>query len=810
MTKHRLKLATRKWERQFNQAVAQSIAKTLTEPLTNSYDSYKRMFGPADATTGLVHRILGLGVGAHVVHEDLLKDLPNRPRRKIVARVSTVAKATKLEKRECQVIDEAEGMSAGEMETKFEKYGAEKSGVGEGQAVRGLFGQGICDVVYSHQPGVIRSIKDDQAAMCDFTWEGTAGDREPAYEVTPLGKATTRLRKEWGLHANGTNVSCVLQDACRIPKSPENLVARLSGFYMLRLINADPHCEILLQQSRAEGDIENRLTYNFPRGQVVGKFGASIPYKAYSPLEVEVVVIRADTSLPTKDAGDERANGLLIVDEVDTVFDQTLFGFEGSPYLDQVYGVVRISGAREVLRAELNKNIAILTESRDGFDPKTEFYKALESALIPKLEPILKKEIERRSEPSKSLSEAAEKKVKRALQKLNQLFEDVTKKKIEGGPGGPGTEVPKTIEFEDERVQLRLGFPRRVRLLANAAVIRAGSAVIVDSDSPDVKIEPTSTVLEPSAANEALLTATFTLTGAKLETKSRITALSQDQEGQDLEAVLEIVDVVAPEIAEPPSAGLEFRPRESHSGPGRLGSLSLLIHPMLVPYGTSILVRKAHGDPSIKLVDLSGTERTELTLKFKNEHMLPGGAVGRIGISYRGYGFGQKAHIVADCFPRPGSNIRAEAWVTIQETKPPYGGVFRDVQYKDLPGGFAKNAGEFDPTTGMITINRLHPVNRASFGVDEKSFREAIDADKQSQFRLAEVVVDTCLFHMMAVAYQNSEIILSNSDVVTDVRKSLEGFKAQVEEDVFRHFVDGFRVPKLDGTSQRTSGDFRP
>ena len=124
---------------------------------------------------------------------------------------------------------------------------------------------------------------------------------------------------------------------------------------------------------------------------------------------------------------DDRANGLLIVDEADTVYDQTLLGFDSSPYLDQVYGVVRLTGLRDVIREMLNAGVALLTESRDGFDPKTDFHKALEDGLKPQLEPILKKEIDRRSEPSKVLSEAAEKKVKRALQKLNELFEDVTK-----------------------------------------------------------------------------------------------------------------------------------------------------------------------------------------------------------------------------------------------------------------------------------------------------------------------------------------------------------------------------------------------
>ncbi len=201
----------------------------------------------------------------------------------------------------------------------------------------------------------------------------------------------------------------------------------------------------------------------------------------------------------------------------------------------------------------------------------------------------------------------------------------------------------------------------------------------------------------------------------------------------------------------------------------------------------------------MKLVNAKGVEKDELEVKFTKDHLLPPGTVGRIGLSYRGYGFGQKAHITADCFPKPKVNVRAEALVSIEETKSPFGGVFKGLQYRALPGGLSKNASEFDRITGMITINSLHAVNRAAFGTDEKSFRDSIDAERTSQYRLAEVVVDQCLYHMLAVAYQDSEVLVDKDDPVGSIRQNIERFKADVEEDVFRQFVDGFRVPKLNG-----------
>src|SRR6185437_4917101 len=108
-------------------------------------------------------------------------------------------------------------------------------------------------------------------------------------------------------------------------------------------------------------------------------------------------------------------------------------------------------------------------------------------------------------------------------------------------------EVPETMKFEDERVQLKLGTGRRVRLFANAAHFRPGAPVLVESDSPNIKIEPSAATLDRHGLREGLLQATFSVVGMSLGERARITALSQEQKGTDVEAILEIVDVVVPE-----------------------------------------------------------------------------------------------------------------------------------------------------------------------------------------------------------------------------------------------------------------------
>ena len=128
-----LRLAPRKWRRQFQDAVQQSLAKTITEPVTNAYDSYKRLVASDSASTGLVSALLKLRVGSHVVHEEIIADLPQQTKKEIVVRLSRT-KESSIEKRECQILDFAQGMSYEELDSKFERYGSEQSGQAAGHA----------------------------------------------------------------------------------------------------------------------------------------------------------------------------------------------------------------------------------------------------------------------------------------------------------------------------------------------------------------------------------------------------------------------------------------------------------------------------------------------------------------------------------------------------------------------------------------------------------------------------------------------------------------------------------------------------
>jgi hypothetical protein len=165
-------------------------------------------------------------------------------------------------------------------------------------------------------------------------------------------------------------------------------------------------------------------------------------------------------------------------------------------------------------------------------------------------------------------------------------------------------------------------------------------------------------------------------------------------------------------------------------------------------------------------------------------------------LGFRGYGFGQRAKIRAETFVNK-ANFSCDAQVLIREAPTLKGGVYKDIKYDDLGGSFSRSGGEFDPITGTITINRLHPVNRAAFGTDQASYAAAVEGSTQAQARLADVMIDTCLYHTAAVAYQNNQLQLPYNDIIGGLRRWIEQFKYEVGDAIYREIVHDYSVPRI-------------
>ncbi len=775
-----LQVAARKWDRMFADAVAKSIAKALTEPITNSWDSYKRL-GKLKQSSGLVSAILDLSPGALVDHQSLVASLPRAVRAKIWVQVAAVA-GCGLAKGECRVIDNAEGMTYDQLKGNLAQYGADKSGQGAGKPVRGVFGQGLADVLFGHEHGEVKTVKGDEVSVA-------LAQREAGHPGFRLTTAQSTVKDRQSIHGSehGTTVSFRCGDRCSIPQI-EPLYARLCSFYMLRLINSDPSCEVLLEQYRSGGkSLQQRLAYAFPPGIVVGRSSTAIKYRDYPSVCVDWVAIRADEAL-RQDRNDDREGGFLVVDECDTVYDLTLFDFEQQPGLERLYGVVRLSGIRSVIKDLIdNHSESLILDSRDGFDRRKEFVRDhLWPRMRAELDPVVKAERSAPKTGGDDLSDDARKRLQKGFAELNALYRNELS---EDGATGPESSEP--LVFQPPSLALAVGMPAQVKLVGLASSLKANGSILLDSSNPDITVEPEEISVGKLPANVARKTFILTVTSKAEGARGRITAVAEGERGKSLSAELNVRPVAQPREVVPPEDGMEFRPPFSSSRPHRPGSAYLYIDTKRIPAGTEVhLSLDAKHSSGIRLISLSEHETVSYVVRLSHGHSIPGTDVARLPVRFIGTAKGQSGRVEAKAKSKTFGKFMSEAEIRIREPDPNENeGRFKRPEYEALD---RHSVAELDTMDGIIYVNSRHPLNRTVFGPDKASWKQKLDEDRVAQARLADICLEVALFHVMAEKSQRGGaqgLQLDEHDPIGSVRNQIEEWRFKYGPRVYEAIV---------------------
>jgi Histidine kinase-, DNA gyrase B-, and HSP90-like ATPase len=243
MPEYELQIATRQLRRTFERAIGKSIAKILTELVANSDDSYRRL---AEASQN-----------------------PN------IEEPAQIIIVFERAKKKFSVIDHAEGMTDEEMRERFVTYGQESVDRSKGYKTRSLFGKGLRDVLFTQRNGQVKSIKNGLFYNCRFRWKDSDGHERPVVDIKSPSRVTNELRKALSIPEIGTQVEFTLKEDVPSPQL-EKLIATLSQFYLLRMINSSPHREVKLIALGRKGATEHQLNYRFPEIEVMDKFEESM------------------------------------------------------------------------------------------------------------------------------------------------------------------------------------------------------------------------------------------------------------------------------------------------------------------------------------------------------------------------------------------------------------------------------------------------------------------------------------------------------------------------------------------------------
>ncbi|MBM3839770.1 MAG: hypothetical protein FJ398_17725 [Verrucomicrobia bacterium] len=793
------RLAAREERRQPNEAVGRSFCKTIAELITNSDSSAKRKH-KLQQSSGLVGLMFGEAKGNHLNTAALKSQLAGKqPKRKIIMDVVT-ARSHGRTPREIVVIDEAQGMSAQELRMALEDIAGDRKDLAGGMTGRNLFGRGLSDVLRAHREAVVQTFNGEQLTTARGEW---AKNGRWTITLEYSDKPQPKDFKNGFLTpaTSGTAVRLVLSDKrCRIP-DPPYIVSKLANFFMLRLIAADPNVELILRQYRAAGVQTDPVTFDFPVGPVIGSFSEKFdPGRGFEPLKIDFLLARSDRKLEGAGVDHEaRENGLLIVDDLDAVYDLTFVDpdYERAEFLRHVFGVIRVNGLRAVLERHLNVDFTSpLRVDREGFNREHEFSKALLEFLAKELRPRYDRERKRVEERDQSkFSEQTRKKIEDALKHLNKFFQQITEKT---GPGSGGEdEIPQPptepVAFFPRTTKLTAGRPRKVLLLVRDDMVNDGCEIVATA-TDGITVQPeTERVYRKQSPrwppHQNFFAFAYTVSASTVGLHGTVDALVECSDGNPVPATLQIEDVLDEPVISPPAI-MEFRPQTSMGRPNRRNNLVLYVNPCVVTPGHYVRFAITKQLGSVDLIDLAGSAVQQFDIKLDaNQHGVRGQNVLRVLVPWRGTAWNQHATVEART-KISSDHVVAPGYIRLDEPDPNDAGFFQRVEYDELddhaPSKFA---------AGVITINTLDPLNKFIFGTGttkeeaRKEFDRRLSQDTQAQQRLASLLVEEVSFRTLQQQFDDNDLLLPPRREIAEIHAKVDEHKFKLANDVYRALV---------------------
>ena len=407
--------ASRKIKRDFLNALSKDVNKYITEIVLNSDDSYKRI---ESSSIGLTKPIF-----------------------------------IEIYRKQNQVVitDNAEGLSGKDFKISFSQYASDKSKANHKNKVRGMFGQGASDVMFScaisNNEAKFESFKDGYYSLCKFLWK----DDKPIIDVDsmPQNEFHNNLKRKYRILENGTRVSFFLPNDVTIP-SKQKLLENLSNFYMLRNLYENSMREILVRID--EGDFTPIKRQPLNSLKLLDKIEFTV---SLSDLQFECMLELYEN--PNKTT---KIDEIIVEDETGTIFDNQLFGYENYP--NKISGKLHIKGFSNFLRQNLNSEnpLSILTDTRDGLDRRTEFYSQLAKNVEKRIAPLIK-ENNKYQENIVNIEKDA--RFVSIIKKINQYFKERSIQEI----GGilPGDLLPVNgFAFAREKISITRNLKYSIKL----------------------------------------------------------------------------------------------------------------------------------------------------------------------------------------------------------------------------------------------------------------------------------------------------------------------------------------------------------
>ena len=646
-----VKYDARKVKRDIRKVFNGDFLKIITEIVLNSDDSYKRLEQNEDIKT----------------------------KKEIIIEI-------KRSIRTITITDHAEGMSNDDLKRIFTLYGGDHSKFSNNKNVRGLYGQGAGDVLFnaalSKLTASIISFKDNEISKCIFKFYE---DRK--IEIKNLKQNEKQLRHKYQMPGNGTIVEFGFDNSVNIP-SKISIIDKIEEFYMLRYILLNPYRKIKL--------IDDKLTYELNANKY--RIDHLVPIFSKS----KVISFKFDNDQIEgvlklyKKPSETLKHKVIIKDENDVVYDDTYFDFDKTPGIHYMTGVLELKGISHIIRKHLNSDDPkeLLSDTRDGFDRRTQFTKLLYQSVEKHIDSAIKQLNQEKEDTPIDITN--HKAFINIMKELNSYYKELELSSI--GGLSTGKEPPADgLQFARQVISITKGKTYGLHLYINPKQIDANEAIeILCDNNENINIQTFKLSFQEEDIQDGIVKKQVIIQGIS-RTSSPIKLIAKSK-NYETSVSISVIDekIIYPEN------GLEFIPKKRTIIPNKGSNIILYFDTDYVPVNSIIRVTKEYTQSLFPLYD-------ELII---NETHLISETIGKIIIEVEPSSMIDELYINSSF-----ESITAQATIYFREPTDDddgYDGLFSKIQLKFE--ALSSWQSQLDPKHGILYINGSHIINIANMG----------------------------------------------------------------------------------------------
>lgn len=646
-----VKYDARKVKRDIRKVFNGDFLKIITEIVLNSDDSYKRLEHSEDIKT----------------------------KKEIIIEI-------KRSIRTITITDHAEGMSNDDLKRIFTLYGGDHSKFSNNKNVRGLYGQGAGDVLFnaalSKLTASIISFKDNEISKCIFKFYE---DRK--IEIKNLKQNEKQLRHKYQMPGNGTIVEFGFDNSVNIP-SKISIIDKIEEFYMLRYILLNPYRKIKL--------IDDKLSYELNANKY--RIDHLVPIFSKSKLisfKFDNDQIEGVLKLYKK-SSETLKYKVIIKDENDVVYDDTYFDFDKTPGIHYMTGVLELKGISHIIRKHLNSDDPkeLLSDTRDGFDRRTQFTKLLYQSVEKHIDSAIKQLNQEKEDTPIDITN--HKAFINIMKELNSYYKELELSSI--GGLSTGKEPPADgLQFARQIISITKGKTYGLHLYINPKQIDANEVIeILCDNNHNINIQTLKLSFQQEDIQDGIVKKQVIIQGIS-RTSSPIILIAKSK-NYETSVSISVIDekIIYPEN------GLEFIPKKRTIIPNKASNIILYFDTDYVPVNSIIRLTKEYTQSLFPLYD-------ELII---NETHLISETIGKIIIEVEPSSMIDELYINASF-----ESITAQATIYFREPTDDddgYDGLFSKIQLKFE--ALSSWQSQLDPKHGILYINGSHIINIANMG----------------------------------------------------------------------------------------------